>query len=583
MRHLTWYLILLSLAACGGGGGAGAPGPAGQQLQGSCEGGVDVVMETDEQAYLQLGGAFDQLRHDEGEGEDPIKMTTKIDHWIRTYMCQNRVPGLALGVIWQGNIVYVKGYGLARGWESPLESDQVAVRGQRTRFRWASISKAVTGLASVIASRELGPNDEPIYDLDAPLQGNYRCTQEFCAYSLPDSWYPDWMEDMEEEDWPIPSETIPDVEDTYDITPRRLLAHRCGVMHYREGSPEGSNGTPSEQQKMDNTGFIWALNEWTAEPLVRLPGTTYNYSSFGANMAGAALHMAAPGGYWDYVKSRIADMAQPVPMEFFHPDDIYDPQYAADPWQTDQYRAHGYRKNDEADVVVNTTPHDVSWKLPGGGFISTCADLVLFANGLLHNHFLDAEGSDQLWLPQAFAVNGMPGGPTSGYALGFSVGERYGERVVAHSGSQEDAKTYMRIYPDGEDPSVGQLGIVVMSNAEYCDPTAVVAQVDSFLRNPYTTKSDIVFAGTLPRDLQWAQEDVVARVAELGGPFVDDGVYLDPNLDYLSEEYPAAFVVRSHRFNPTYERTPPQDSPDRVPDRDDSERREPSKEDPKDR
>ena len=571
MRCLLIGVLLLPFAACGGGVGVFNPMPGGPVYQGSCAGGPDVLMETDEQAYLQLGGAFDQLRHDEGPGNAPIKMTTKIDAWIRTKMCQERIPGVALGIVWQGNIVYVKGYGLARGWETASVADDEPVRGQRTRFRWASVSKCVTGLASVIASQELGGNGQPLFDLDADLLLNYRCAADSCAYDLPSSYYLGWMENMEADDWPLTSQSIPE-ESGYEMTPRRLLAHRCGVMHYGEGDPAGSNGVPSEAQKMANDGFVWAINEWSHEPLVRLPATTYNYSSFGMNMAGAALHFAVPGGFWGYVKSRIADVAQPVPMQYFHPDDVYDPQYAAAPWWTAQDRIHGYTKNAATnDVVVNTTPGDVSYKLPGGGFISTVADLTLFANGLLNNHFLDQAGMDLLWTPQAFAVQGLPGAPATGYALGYSVSQYSGERMVSHSGSQQDARSQMILFPDGEDPAVGKLGVVVMSNAEYCDTGAIALQVEAFLRNPYVEETIIVFAGTTPRNLAWAQEDTTMRLAPERGPFVDAGQYLDPDLDRYSELAPPAFQVRSHVYNPGYRTAPAVPSSDPIPEEDDRE------------
>lgn len=527
-------------------------------------------METDMQAYLQIGGAFDQLRHDEG-GDPPIKMTTKIDNFIKTYMCQNRIPGLGLGIVWQGNLVYVKGYGLARGWETADEADDKPVRGQQTRFRWASVSKTVTGLASVIASQELDGAGDPYLDLDANLAFNYRCTNELCAYDLPTSWYPDWMEDMEADDWPIDIDPIPGDEDIYDITPRRLLANRAGVMHYGEGDPDGNSGVPSEGTKMANQGFVWAVDLWTPEPLLSLPGTTYNYSSFGFNMAGAALGWAVPGSYWSYVQSRIANLAQPSAMIYFHPDDVYDAQYAGAPWFTAQNRVHGYKKNALAEIIVNTTPGDVSYKLPSGGFISTVADLALYAHGLIDNTFLDAAGTAMLWTPQANAVNGVEPAPSSGYALGFSVGSQSGERLVAHNGKQQDGTSRIALFPDGEDESVGQLAIVVMSNAEHCSTTTVANGVEDLLRNPYVVDGPIVFEGILPRNPDFAAADAAGRLAAENGPYVNGGSYDDAHLDLYDTGDRSAFRLARHAYNPNYETGPRVPSPDRVPEDDDLE------------
>ncbi len=571
MRHVFVVLLLVLITACGGGVGVFDPVAGSPQLQGSCAGGPDVLMESDLQAFLQIGGAFDQLRHDEGPGNEPIKMTTKIDTWIRTFMCQNRIPGLSLGIVWHGNIVYIKGYGLARGWETASGADDVPVYGQHTRFRWASVSKCVTGLASVMATKEVGPNSQPLFDLDASLELNYRCAADSCAYNLPTTYYDGWMEDLPEDAWPLDILPIPDVEDLYEFTPRRLLAHRCGVMHYSAGDPDAASASATEEEKALNDGFVWAINLWANHPLVYLPGTTYSYSTFGTNMAGAALHFAVPGGFWGYVKSRIADATQPVAMQWFHPDDVYDPQYEQDPWNTSQWRVHGYTKDEQANVVVNKTPHDMSWKVPGGGFISSAADMTLFAHGLLNNVFLDQQGMDELWTPQKNIIEGNPGTPSGGYALGFNVSQQSGERVVFHSGAQEDTRTRLLLFPDGEDESVGRLGIVVMSNAEYCNCVMVANKVEEFLRNPVVSQGAILFEGTDPRDLQWAEQDAAPRTAVENGPFAFDPALLGGDPVPLEEVGLVLQIIpwQQQAFNPDYRTAPRVESPDKVPERED--------------
>ena len=562
MRRSTGLLaavLPLVFTGCGGGGVQFDPPGGPPPLTAGCQGGLGIVQETDEQAYLQIGGAFDQLRHDEGPGNPPVKMTTKIDTYIREYMCENDIPGVGLGIVWQGNLVYVKGYGLARGWGTPGTGDDVPVRGQRTRFRWASVSKCITGLASVIASLEEDGQGTPYFDLDADLQSSYRCTSEVCAYQIPSSYYPDWFDPTDDNPvpWPLTIDPVPSTDDTYAFTPRRLLAHRCGVMHYGDGDPADPSGSPSAAERAANAGFVWAVDQWTGLPLVHLPGTDGTYSSYGYNMAGAALDWAVPGTYWSYVKSRIADMTQPSPMLYLHPDDTNDPAYAAAPWFTAQDRAHGYSQDETTgEIFLNTTPDDVSWKLPSGGFISTVADMALFAEGLLNNRFLDASGMDLYLTPQANAAQGLPGTPTEGYAFGIGVGVKSGERIGAHNGGQQDAATRLVIYPDGLDPSVGKLGIVLMSNARYFDRNAVANQVEAFLRNPYVPPGPegIVFNGTDPRNPDWAADDFANR--QTYGPYADQGEYVDPELDLYDEQ---PFRALAQRYDPNFVWVPTHD------------------------
>ena len=558
MPRFAPVALLLVLVGCGGGGvNPVFPEPDdGPQLSAGCT----VIQETDEQAYLQIGGAFDQLRHDEGEGNEPIKMTTKIDNFVRQYMCDNDLPGLGLGIVWQGNLVYVKGYGLARGWESVADpSDDVPVRGQRTRFRWASVSKCVTGVAAVQASLETNGNGQPIFDLDADLASNYRCQTEFCIYTLPDEHYLGWFGNVDNINWPLDTDPLGPDE---IFTPRRLLSCFSGIMHYNEGDPDDPSGKPSEADREANQGFLWAVDYFTDLPLVRAPATIWNYSSFGFNMAGAALHHAT-GGYMGYVQSNIADVTQPSPMVFFHPDDVYDTQYDGAPWFTTQDRTHGYDlDDDDEDVIVpNYDPNDVSYKLPSGGFISTVADMALFAEGLLNNRFLDAAGMEILLTPQEGLVKGLGITPTTGYALGFNISQQSGERMAHHNGGQQDTSTRLVIFPDGEDPTVGKLGIVVMCNARYFNREALTNQIENYLRNPYE-EGGIVFEGLLPRNQDFATQDAQNRGTY--GPYAAQGLYEDPQLDlYMA---PRLQVRRGHQYNPNYQRAAAEPSPHQVRD-----------------
>jgi len=542
VRHLfSLGILCLAVGAVGCGGGQG-----GLQLQAPCL----VISETDEQAFLQIGGAFDQLRHDEGV-DPPIKMTKKIDRFIKAQMCSQELAGLGLGIVWQGNLVYIKGYGLARGYETAGGGDDVSVRGQRTRFRWASLSKSVTGLCSMIATQDPAVN----YDLDANLASNYRCANQSCDYVLPIQYYDSWSPNVDDGDWPLPRSFLNTSDPTHDFTPRRLLANRCGVMHYGDGDPNTSSGKPGNADKANNPGFAWAVNYWTPKPLLYEPTSTYWYSSFGFNMAGAALEHAVPSSFWAYVQANVVDKTALSPMIYLHPDDTNDPQYGMAPWNTTQHRAHGYDKNDADQVVVNTTPGDVSYKLPSGGFISTTADLALYAHGLLNNLFLDPADTDALWTPQANIVQGLMGTPATGYALGFIIAQQSGERLVWHNGGQQDTATQMNLFPDGEDPTVGKLGLVLMTNSEYANRGVILNGVEALLRNPYRNPGkEILFEGTEPQNTVFAAEDDLTRNASDDGPYVDDGRYVDPAEDRYG---PAILQIISHRYDPSYLWAPP--------------------------
>ncbi len=77
-----------------------------------------------------------------------------VDRFITTQMENHRIPGLALAITRDDQVVYVRGYGTARGGEPVTE---------KTQFRLASLSKSFTALA-VLQLVEAGQ-----VDLDTPV------------------------------------------------------------------------------------------------------------------------------------------------------------------------------------------------------------------------------------------------------------------------------------------------------------------------------------------------------------------------------------------------------------------------------
>jgi CubicO group peptidase (beta-lactamase class C family) len=71
----------------------------------------------------------------------PAKQITKIDETVKAAMEKGKIVGLAVGIIDNGEVAYVKGYGQAdREANVPVSA--------RTMFRWASVSKPITAVWS---------------------------------------------------------------------------------------------------------------------------------------------------------------------------------------------------------------------------------------------------------------------------------------------------------------------------------------------------------------------------------------------------------------------------------------------------
>ena len=324
---------------------------------------------------------------------------------------ERKLVGLALAVFDHGRLVHAAGYGWA-----DREAKRRATH--ETEFRWASISKPLTSLAAAMLAREGS------LDLDADVRG----------------LVPSWPEKKQGA-----------------VTLRQLLSNQAGVGHYRE-----MGLWPARVARYDSK------KEWNPEAAVAIvaparllfaPGSKYHYTTFGFMLAGAAVDAAGQKahkkGFVDLVLDRIA---KPLGMTSLAPD--YS-DFVARPNRTRGYRVRGQR------IRLEPTT-DVSWKLPGGGWISNVVDLGRFGRGLLDDEFCDAKMRKLLW-----TVPAMKSGAKSRYALGFQVQSKGGELVVEHGGSQQNTRTLLRMWPSR------RLAIAVMCNTQHAQPRALGARVFS--------------------------------------------------------------------------------------------------------
>lgn len=316
---------------------------------------------------------------------------------------EQQLVGLAVGVVLDGELAFTE----FLGWED--REQQVPVSAE-TRFRWASISKPVTAVAAL----QLAQAGK--LDLD-------RDVREY----LPE---------------------FPEKE--HAITARQLLGHLGGVVHYTNGVVVP---TPVDYQvEHPFEDVVNALDRFKESPLVAAPGTRYSYTTHGYILLSAVVQRAGGQPYWHQVRERVV---QPLELTSLRPD------YQ---WQTIPHRAVGYRRR--GDQIVRGSNTDVSWKLGGGGYLSTVEDLAGFAAGLMGEDLLEADTRAMAWTPCE-----LPGGARSSYGLGFGVRSVGGLNVVEHSGSQEKTRTWMRLVPEEG------LAVVLMTNSEWAQLRGLVGQL----------------------------------------------------------------------------------------------------------
>jgi len=271
--------------------------------------------------------------------------------------------------------------------------------GPTTRWRWASISKPVTAIAA------LQLVEQGKLDLDRDVRA--------------------WVPEFPEKPWPV--------------TARQLGGHLGGIVHY-------TNGEVIALPRPDAPPDAWsdvvrALDAFKMSPLVAEPGTRYAYTTHGYMLLGAVVQRAGGAPYVDQVRDRIV---RPLGMTSFEPD------YG---WKRLPNRAKGYKK--KGAVWVESGDTDVSWKLPGGGYLSNVADLARFGRGVMDGRLL-SPASRTLMATRGATRDGK----ATTYGFGWGLYTIGGRAVLAHSGSQEKTSTYLAVVPDAG------LGLAVMCNCE---------------------------------------------------------------------------------------------------------------------
>jgi serine beta-lactamase-like protein LACTB, mitochondrial len=285
---------------------------------------------------------------------------------------------------------------------------------KETLIRTGSIAKPITAVAAMTLV-EAGK-----LDLDAPVQ-------KYCA--------------------PFPAKQWP-------ITTRQLLSHTSGIRHYKDGEMESTR-----HYKSMSEGFAI----FGSDPLLFQPGTRFSYSTYGYTVAGCVIEGASGEKFGDYVAQHVL---KPAGMTHTFVDDAY---------EIVPHRARGYTKID--NKVKNAGLMDSSYKIPGGGFVTTAEDLVLFSQALLDGKMLKSSTIDEMWTPAKLAD-----GTLSQYGMGFRARMAEGEKYVDHSGSQQGTSTIMVIIPGK------RFSAAALANMDEASPADAIRGILDLYNLPYPTK-----------------------------------------------------------------------------------------------
>ncbi|HEV8236481.1 MAG TPA: serine hydrolase domain-containing protein [Gemmatimonadaceae bacterium] len=239
----------------------------------------------------------------------------------------------------------------------------------------------------------------------------------------------------------------------WPITTRELLSHTSGIRHYRGTEPDNT----THYARMAD-GFAIFAND----SLLFQPGSHFSYSTYGYTVVGCVIEGASGQSFYDYVREHVLIAAG---MTHTVVDDIF----AILP-----HRAHGYHGH--RDSVANAGLMDGSYKIPGGGLVSTADDLVRFGMALMSGKLLKRETLDLMWTPTRVPV--LDGGQPSTYGLGFEIVIVDGQKVVSHSGGQQGTTTHLVMIPGRS------FAVATMANDDQAAPWDVSNAILDFYRMP---------------------------------------------------------------------------------------------------
>lgn len=328
---------------------------------------------------------------------------TKLEGAISKFMAANSVPGLSAAVVQNGAYLWSGGFGMA-----DLENFVPATA--ETLYRLASVSKPLTAVAAM----QLWERGK--LDLDAPVQ-------QYCPA--------------------FPQKDAP-------ITTREALGHLAGIRHYKsdaEDDPELYN------TKHFADPIAAGLKFFANDPLVAKPGTHFNYSTHGYTLVGCVIEGASGEKYAPYLQSSVllpAGMAQTQ----------VDDRYAIIIHRTSFYQ------KDKAGKIINADFLDSSYKVPGGGWLSSAEDMAKFEVAILNDRLIKRATRDVMWASQK-----PSDGSEDTYALGWGKLTEAGVAEVAHSGSQQGTSTAIILAPDRK------AGVVVLINLEEVPANALAKEL----------------------------------------------------------------------------------------------------------
>ena len=344
------------------------------------------------------------------------------DDWAKSFLAEHKIPGAALAIAHDGNVIYARGFGLAdRESKTPVEPDNL--------FRIASVSKPITGVAIIkLVQEEKLKLEDKVLDY-LPFEPHF---EE--GGKLDERWK--------------------------QVTVVECLAHTGGWDHEKSYDPMFQAIRMAKSMKIDLPVLPEHIIRYQlGQPLDFDPLARYAYSNFGYSILGRVIEKVTGQSYEKYVQDAIL---RPLGIE--------------------RARIGSSRENERADGEVKY--YDIrggkgmavvgpgagkdevaisygTWRQETldshGGWIASAIDLVKFgaASDLIdggrksRGGLLSAANVRLMFSPQTSIPRRDDGTGGGYYGLGWTLKNEDGLLVARHGGALACTAASLMHFPDG--------------------------------------------------------------------------------------------------------------------------------------
>lgn len=231
------------------------------------------------------------------------------------------------------------------------------------------------------------------------------------------------------------------------LTANQLGSHRAGIRHY-SWIPQWWMGWHENYSTHEYASVADGLALFLDDSLRFEPGAGFQYSTFGYSLLSRLMEGASQKTFPQILEEKV-----------FSPAGMTDT--AVDTTAPMPGRVAFYQA--EAGLYTPSYPINTSYKIAGGGLVTTPSDLVRLGAALLGDDFVSEQSKKTLWTPLTLADGSMnPENYGIGWRIDTSVrllGEKQPTRMFHHGGAQPGAAAFFMLLPEYG------ISVAVMSNS----------------------------------------------------------------------------------------------------------------------